>query len=73
MRVFRKTVSLVMILALVLTMFPLGSKQALAATDSGFRPIIPGGQQWFFEYPKAVAVDGSGNVYVGTSVSPENP
>ena len=72
MRVLRKTVSLVMILAIVLTMFPLGSKTALADTASGFRTIIPA-QQWFFESPNAVAVDNSGNMYVGTYASDENP
>ncbi|MEL7657541.1 MAG: SBBP repeat-containing protein, partial [Bacillota bacterium] len=72
MRVFRKSISLLMILVLVLTMFPLGSGTVSAATASAFQPIIPG-QQWFFDTPNAVAVDGSGNIYVGTYASDENP
>ena len=72
MRVFRKSISVLMILVLVLTMFPLGSKTVSASTASDFQPIIPG-QQWFFDTPNAVAVDGSGNIYVGTYASDENP
>nr|WP_148275326.1 InlB B-repeat-containing protein [Desulfosporosinus meridiei] len=60
-----------MILALALTLFPLGNKAALAGTASAFRPFIPA-QQWFFESPKAVAVDGS-DIYVGTSAGDISP
>ncbi len=72
MRVFRKSIGVLMILVLVLTMFPLGSKTVSASTASDFQPIIPG-EQWFFDTPNAVAVDGSGNIYVGTYASDENP
>ncbi|WP_242831098.1 InlB B-repeat-containing protein [Desulfosporosinus meridiei] len=63
---FKKSISLLIVLVFVFALLPLGSKQALAATKD-FRTIVPD-QQWFF-FPNSVAADDSGNFYVADTSS----